>query len=233
MSDSVRPHRQQPTRLPVPGILQARTLEWVAISFSNAWKWKVKVKSLRLLATPWTAAHQAPPSMGFSRQEYWSGVPLPSPNNDMSSKLIGNIKNDTRNSPCRMQFFTNDSLKIPLQHFSLFTKLFHWIFAAFPWVLLYTTPLPTIYLKKYTHTHTHICILVIILGCFFSFLLATVMSIINQDDNNINNNYNNPSELVYFHRLNLFFHYLGWGGMREIGEGDEEVKNPSYKINES
>ena len=67
---------------PVPGILQARTLEWVAISFSNAWKGKVKVKSLshvRLLATPWTAAYQAPPSMGFSRQEYWSGVPLPSP----------------------------------------------------------------------------------------------------------------------------------------------------------
>ena len=66
----------------VPGILQARTLEWVAIAFSNAWTWKVKVKSLsrvRLLVTPWTAAHQAPPSMGFSRQEYWSGVPLPSP----------------------------------------------------------------------------------------------------------------------------------------------------------
>ena len=71
-----------PPGLPVPGILQARTLEWVAISFSNAWKWKVKVKSLsrvRFLATPWTAAYQAPPSMGFSRQEYWSGVPLPSP----------------------------------------------------------------------------------------------------------------------------------------------------------
>ena len=68
----------------VPGILQARTLEWVAISFFNAWKWKVKVKSLsraRLLETPWTAAYQAPPSMGFSRQEYWSGVPLPSPMN--------------------------------------------------------------------------------------------------------------------------------------------------------
>ena len=65
-----------------PGILQARTLEWVAISFSNAGKWKVKVKSLscaRLLATAWTTAYQAPPSMGFSRQEYWSGVPLPSP----------------------------------------------------------------------------------------------------------------------------------------------------------
>ena len=60
-----------------PGILQARTLEWVAISLSNVWKWKVKVKSLspvQLSATPWTAAHQAPLSMGFSRQEYWSGV---------------------------------------------------------------------------------------------------------------------------------------------------------------
>ena len=66
----------------VPGILQARTLEWVAISFSNARKWKVKVKSLSrvwLFATPWTAAYQAPPSMGFSRQEYWSRVPSPSP----------------------------------------------------------------------------------------------------------------------------------------------------------
>ena len=130
MSDSVRPHRRQPTRLlcpwdspgkntgvgcqfllqcmkvksesevaqscptrrdsmdysppgsSVPGILQLRTLEWVASSSSNAWKWKVKVKSLsrvRLVATPWTAAYQAPRSMGFSRQEYWSGVQLPSP----------------------------------------------------------------------------------------------------------------------------------------------------------
>ena len=75
------PRDGSPPGSPVPGILQARTLEWLAISFSNAWKWKVKVKSLsrvRLLATPWTAAHQAPPSMGFSRQEYWTGVPLPS-----------------------------------------------------------------------------------------------------------------------------------------------------------
>ena len=131
MSDSVRPHRRQPTRLrrpwdspgkntgvgchflfqcmkvksereviqscptlsdpmdcslpgsPVPGILQARTLEWVAISFSNAWRWKVKVTTLscvRLLEIPWIAAHQAPPSMGLSMQEYWSGVPLPSLN---------------------------------------------------------------------------------------------------------------------------------------------------------
>ena len=75
------PIEGSPPGSPVPGILQARTLEWVAISFSNAWKWKMKVKSLshfRLFATPWTAAYQAPPSMGFPRQEYWSGVPLPS-----------------------------------------------------------------------------------------------------------------------------------------------------------
>ena len=70
-----------PPGSPVPGILQARTLEWVAVSFSNAWKWKVKVKLLScvwLLVTPKTAAYQAPLSMGFSRQENWSGVPLPS-----------------------------------------------------------------------------------------------------------------------------------------------------------
>ena len=57
---------------PTPGILQARTLEWVAISYSNAWKGKVKVKSLscvQLLAAPWTAVYQAPPPMGFSGQE--------------------------------------------------------------------------------------------------------------------------------------------------------------------
>ena len=67
---------------PVPGIRQARTVEWAAISFSSAWKWKVKVKSLsrvRLLPTPWITAYQAPLSMEFSRQEYWSGLPLPSP----------------------------------------------------------------------------------------------------------------------------------------------------------
>ena len=132
VSDSVRPHRRQPTRLPrpgdfpgkstgvechcllqcmkvksesevaqlcpthsnpmgcslpgssVPGIFQGRVLEWDAIAFSSAWKWKVKVKLLSrawLLATPWAAAYQAPPSMGFSRQEYWSGLPLPSPSN--------------------------------------------------------------------------------------------------------------------------------------------------------
>ena len=76
------PIDDSPPGSPVPGILQGRTLEWATISFSSAWKWKVKVKSLSCVwpsATPWTTAHQAPPSMGFSRQEYWSGVPLPSP----------------------------------------------------------------------------------------------------------------------------------------------------------
>ena len=75
------PIDSSPPGSPIPEILQAGTLEWVAISFSNAWKWKVKVKSFSrvwLLATPWTAASQAPPSTGFSRQEHWSGVPLPS-----------------------------------------------------------------------------------------------------------------------------------------------------------
>ena len=76
-----------PPGSPVPGILQARKLEWVAISFSNGWKWKVKGKLLsrvRLSATPWTAAYQAPQSTGFSRQEYWSGVPSPSPYGQLS-----------------------------------------------------------------------------------------------------------------------------------------------------
>ena len=76
------PRDGSPPGSPIPGILQARTLEWVAISFSYAWKWKVKVKSLShvwLQVTPWTADYQAPLSMGFARQEYWSGLPLPSP----------------------------------------------------------------------------------------------------------------------------------------------------------
>ena len=88
LSSSLWPIDCSPPGPSVHGIPQAGILEWVAISFSNAWKWKVKVKSLSpvwLLATPWTAAHQAPLSMGFSRQEYWSGVPLPSPAADLTS----------------------------------------------------------------------------------------------------------------------------------------------------
>ena len=87
------PALSEPMDCSLPGssihaIFQGRTLEWVAISFSNAWKWKMKVKSLsrvRLLANPWTAAYQTPPSMGFSRQEYWSGMPLPSLNKYVST----------------------------------------------------------------------------------------------------------------------------------------------------
>ena len=87
------PRDSSPPGSPIPGILQATTLEWVVIFFSNAWKWKVKVKSLsrvQLFTTPWTAAYQAPPSTGFSRQEYWSEVPLPSlwicPKNTITEK---------------------------------------------------------------------------------------------------------------------------------------------------
>ena len=91
------PRDGSPPGSPVPGILQARTLEWVASSFSNAGKWKVKMKLLscvRLSVAPWTAALQAPPSMGFFRQEYWSGVPLPSPKErlaplNFNSKMFG------------------------------------------------------------------------------------------------------------------------------------------------
>ena len=93
----------------VLGILQARTLEWVAISSSNAWKWNVKVKSLshvRLLVTPWTAAYQAPPSMGFSRQEYWSGLPRP-PSVDLP---YPGIKSCTLLSPALAgRFFTTST----------------------------------------------------------------------------------------------------------------------------
>ena len=103
-----------PPGSPVPGILQARTLEWVAISFSNAWRWKVKVKSLSpvwLLATLWTAAHQAPPSMGVSRQEYWSGSPVPSP-----FHLLKHTSNIYFKSP---HFLTPINIWIPLSHFPL------------------------------------------------------------------------------------------------------------------
>ena len=87
------PIDSSPPGSPIPGILQARTLEWVAIS-SDAWKWKVEVKWLshvRLLATPLTAAHQAPPSIEFSRQEYWSGLPLPSPKDKLGLLKIQNF----------------------------------------------------------------------------------------------------------------------------------------------
>ena len=98
-----------PPGSPVPGILQVRTLEWVAIFFSNAWKWNVKGKSLsrvQLFTNPWTAARQAPLSIGFSRQEYWSGVPLPSPNaclgiciwKKVHSRFLGTLTFDSPHS---------------------------------------------------------------------------------------------------------------------------------------
>ena len=82
------------------GILQARILEWIAISFSNAWKWKVTVKSLSrvwLLVTPWTAAYQSAPSMEFSRQEYWSGLPLPSLDYLFSVLIFCFVSNNSNN----------------------------------------------------------------------------------------------------------------------------------------
>ena len=97
------------------GILQARTLEWVAISFSNAWKWKVKVKSFsqgRVLETPWTAAYQAPLSMGFSRQEYWSGLPLPSPSGPrkhLQTKTAWELEQSFPKIPLKSKIQQNDS----------------------------------------------------------------------------------------------------------------------------
>ena len=151
MSDSVQPHRWQPTRLPVPGILQARTLEWGVISFSNAWKWNVKVKSLScawLFATPWTAAYQAPPSMGFSWQEYWSGVPLPSLDESLLS-LISKTNWFTCGLYWRLQT-TSQAFLPQLPGFSLLTLLP----MLFKYVLLlahhrHSNPPPK---KKNTHT---------------------------------------------------------------------------------
>ena len=113
-----------PPGSPMPGILQARTLEWVAISFSNAWKWKVKVKLLSRVwpsATPWTAAFQAPPSMGFSRQEYWSGVPLPSPISYISSLYI------SVSTPCWIYHLKISSpIQLPFLLMASFTVRLAW-----------------------------------------------------------------------------------------------------------
>ena len=112
MADSVQPQRRQLTSSPVPGILQAGTLEWVAISFSSTWKWKVKVKLLScvwLCVTPRTAAYQAPPSMRFSRQRYWSGFPLPS----LKKSLVFTIL-----------LFSSIFYTVPLKRLSYFFLLF-------------------------------------------------------------------------------------------------------------
>ena len=86
--------------------------EWVAIAFSNAWKWKVKVKSLsriRLLVTPWTAAYQAPPSMGFSRQVYWSGLPSPSLNAEDEGSKTDQETRILHAPGCSQFFFFNEN----------------------------------------------------------------------------------------------------------------------------
>ena len=95
VSDSVRPHRWKPTRLPCPWGSQGKNTRVACHFLLQCMKWKVKVKSLsrvRLCATPWTAAYQVPPSMGFSRQEYWSGVPLPSPDPYLTPNIKINSK---------------------------------------------------------------------------------------------------------------------------------------------
>ena len=115
----------------VPGVLQARILERVAISFFNAWRWKVKMKSLshdRLFPAPWTETYQASPSMRFSQEEYWSGLPFPSPLWYLPFKnLIGNltrlIKNYDENSILLDRISVSSFILIHLQHFSLFNLL--------------------------------------------------------------------------------------------------------------
>ena len=109
-----------PPGSPVPGILQARALEWAAIAFSNVWKWKLKVKSLSrvwLLETPWTAAHQAPPSTGFSRQENWTGVLLPSPH--MAARCVKRCswKEDVKEKKSHL----------PPSHFPVSTSTSEWL----------------------------------------------------------------------------------------------------------
>ena len=82
MSNSVRPHRQQPTRLPRPWDSPGKNTGVGCHFLLQCMKVKSErevAQSVRLFSTPWTAAYQAPPSMGFSREEYRSGLPLPSP----------------------------------------------------------------------------------------------------------------------------------------------------------
>ena len=131
------PRDSSPPGSPIPGILQARTLEWVAISFSNAWKWKVKVNSLSrvwLCATQETAAHQAPLSLGFSRQEYWSGLPFPSP-------ILFFLGVKFMSITCSFAFrnwidfskFSTASYRIERAHFHFYsTVMFSWMCLVIP-----------------------------------------------------------------------------------------------------
>ena len=127
-----------PPGSPVPGILQARTLEWVAGSSSNACMWKVKVKSLsrvRPSAIPWTVAFQAPPSMGFSRQEYCSGVPLPSPGVQYSdSQFLKAI--------LHLQFYKIFAIFLVLYNISLQLTLWVIICSSIASIIIICTTLP-------------------------------------------------------------------------------------------
>ena len=121
------PIDSSPPGSPVPGILQARTLEWIAISFSNAWKWKVKVKLLsrvRLPATPWTAAYQASLSMGFVKQEYWSVLPLPSPNMWLLSTISQSVVPQTSSISMMWKLSRYANFQTPQQIYS--QKLYGW-----------------------------------------------------------------------------------------------------------
>ena len=134
-----------PPGSPVPAVLQARTLEWVAISFSNAWKWKVKVRSLsrfRLLATLWTTAYQAPPSTGFSRQEYWNGVPLPSPPLLTDAQIVPDLASG---NPFRLvfRFFWHN----PIILWTLLSRTHTKIFKAYL-TLLQSQPQNQIYFQR-------------------------------------------------------------------------------------
>ena len=138
-----------PPGSPVPGILQARTLEWVAISCSNAWKWKVKVKSfsqVRLLATTWTAAHQAPPPMGLSRHEYWSGLPLPSfPNMHLFQTRWGR---EIHVQPwCLFYALLNSSLNITGNVMLCHSVDLHWSPTATTYVGTWSNLLPPLHLS--------------------------------------------------------------------------------------
>ena len=140
-----------PPGSPVPGILQARILKGVPMSFSNAWKWKVKVKSLsrvRLLATPWAAAHQAPLSMGFSRQEYWSGLPLTS----RIAHLIYPVFSDHRLLPLLIVFYIFPT-HIPIYTLLSRKGFLHLLECIDPLLMItFVHALGSIFLKCFSHS---------------------------------------------------------------------------------
>ena len=138
----------------VSGILQARTLEWGAMSFPNAWKWKVKVKALsrvQLLVIPWIVAYQAPPSMGFSRQEYWSGMPLPSPGMPDIS-YIKKFKFMRLNDLSKVTERINEGPEIPSCYFAKKWEPISWL-----WKMIKSGRRTST--RTYIYTHTYIWII--------------------------------------------------------------------------